>query len=110
MSQFSPTFFVSSNDPASPDVVDLGAGAGTAYEVANCGKYPVYVAVVSAGGATSPVTILPRSEGTVTADSNAVMTGLEFHIPSARVRYAALSPGASPPHKAVCKIEITKHS
>ena len=107
MSQFTPTFFVSSNDPASPDTVTLDAtDAGTSYEIENCGKYPVFV-MVNDGDA---IQILPRSEGTVAAANNAAITKLEFYLAADRVRYVSLSPGAVPAGKAVCKVEIKKHA
>lgn len=106
MSQFTPTFFVSSNDPASPDTVLVGTNGGTSYEVENCGKHPVFV-MVNDGAA---VQILPRAEGTVAAVNNAVITKLEFYLATDRVRYVSLSPGAVPAGKVVCKVEIKKHA
>jgi hypothetical protein len=106
MSQFSPTLLVSSNDAANPDTVALGTGGGTSYEISNCGKQSVFV-MVNDGAA---VEILPRSEGTVAAANNAVISKLEFYVASGRVRFQSLSPGALPPSKVVCKVEITKHS
>jgi len=106
MSQFSPTILVTSNDPATPDTVTLGTSAGTAYEITNRGKQTVFV-MVNDGAA---VAILPRSEGTVAAANNAVISKLEFYVASGRVRFQSLSPGALPPSSVACLVEITKHS
>ena len=106
MSQFSPTIFVTSSDPANPDTINIGAGGGTAYEITNRGKQVVFV-MVNDGAA---VTILPKSEGTVAAVANAVITKLEFYVPAGRVRFQSLSAGSLPASKISCKVEITKHS
>ncbi len=106
MSSFSPTFFVSSNSPGAPDVVNLGTGAGTAYQVTNLGKYPVYV---KANGGPAAL-ILAQSEGTVAAQGNVEVTTLSFYVASSRVRYQSLSAGASPAGKVTCKIELTRQA